>query len=493
MAARYDPSLPTELPAYKLPTSEVQDPPSSPTGQGLFHSISPMGCELAVHNVSPTESLPTSADVIDHALCVIHDANPELIPVHATFRLKDTPSLCSVMLRDDVADLDSKPRPDLLEPWIELLRKHNPEWEVDWACATPKNDKRLWVVLKGVDREVDQEGLRTVELAREELERMGYQSVGGVMASSDSAVIKMASLQSAQSVQSKNSLKIPILSEPLVIDRFHTVQPEWAFELIITGLNAFPNTTAVTVKNFLDTHFRRSYVLDGQTLWHRSRLVDDAYYCFMMKDWDATLQVLKDKDYFEARCGRTLSIPRLIFEFNGAGGFHKSIARARRLKAAGSSISGEFSNIHLEIQILHQDMVIGFDEIREHNEAVQQELRTLTNVVDTLNDQVKDQSQSILTLQNGIILQERRARIDAALNHKFMLFNSPLEEEQTRAEIRDLQMQRKVVDKELVDLWTAVTSGLCGTISPLQETTQQNPCVLNELALDTENSDILCD
>ena len=129
MTARYDPPLPTELPAFRLPTLEVQRPPSSLTVKVFQEDfIPPMVCELTVHNVSPSESLPTTTDVIDHALCVIHDANPELIPVHATFRLKDTPSLCSIRLRDDVVILDAKPRPDLLEPWIGLPCKHNPEW-----------------------------------------------------------------------------------------------------------------------------------------------------------------------------------------------------------------------------------------------------------------------------------------------------------------------------------------------------------------------------
>ena len=80
-----------------------------------------MGCELSVNNVHPTESLPTSADVVNQALLVIHRSHPDLTPVHATFKLKDTPTLCSIKLRNDVAVLDVKPRPDLLEPWINFL------------------------------------------------------------------------------------------------------------------------------------------------------------------------------------------------------------------------------------------------------------------------------------------------------------------------------------------------------------------------------------
>ena len=247
-----------------------------------------MGCELSVHNVHPTESLPTSADVVNQALLVIHRSRPDLTPVHATFKLKDTPTLCSIKLRNDVAVLDVKPRPDLLEPWINFLRGHNPEWEVDWACAPPNRDKNLWVVLKGVDGSIDK---GTVDVVRQELQKLGYRSVGGfVMASSGSVVINMASLQLARTLQNRKSLKIPKLSKhPLIVDRFPCVQPKWAFELIIMGLDNYD----ASVKMVLDDYFSKNYVEDGQTLWYRSRIVDDAYYCFMMKNWDATLQVFR--------------------------------------------------------------------------------------------------------------------------------------------------------------------------------------------------------
>jgi hypothetical protein len=136
---------------------------------------------------------------MDHALHVIQEANPSLTPVSAAFKLKDTPTLCTIKLRNDVLALDSKPRPDLLEPWIGLLRNYNSDWEVNLACATPNKDKRLWVVLKGVDGKIDK---TTVELARQELQSLGYRSVGGFfMGSSGSVVVNMASLHLARNLR----------------------------------------------------------------------------------------------------------------------------------------------------------------------------------------------------------------------------------------------------------------------------------------------------
>lgn len=143
MAERYAPPLPTKPPAYRHPTVEQQHPLSPQASHNLFQGglIAPLGCELAVHNINPMESLSTSSDVMDHALHVIQEANPNLTPVSVAFKLKDTPTLCTIKLRNDVMALDPKPQPNLLGLWIRLLRNYNSEWEVDWAGATPNKDK----------------------------------------------------------------------------------------------------------------------------------------------------------------------------------------------------------------------------------------------------------------------------------------------------------------------------------------------------------------
>ena len=92
MATRYAPPSPTKLPTYKPPNLEIQRPASPPIGQELFQGgiVAPMGCELAVHNVTPAENMSTS-DVMDLALRSIQEANPELTPVNPAFKLGNTP------------------------------------------------------------------------------------------------------------------------------------------------------------------------------------------------------------------------------------------------------------------------------------------------------------------------------------------------------------------------------------------------------------------
>ena len=465
MAARYAPPTPTKLPAYKAPAVEAQRPPLPPaTREGTDGDlVPPLGCELSVHNVYPTESLTTSSDVMDHALHVIQEAHPDLTPVSVTFRLKDTPTLCSIRLRNDVLELDANPRPDLLCPWIEHLRNFNTDWVVDWACATPSKDKRLWVPLKGIEVPVNKS---TAEQLRKELQGLGVRTVGGfILGSSSSVVVNMPSLQSAENFRNRKSIKLPKFAKhPLLIDSFTVVQPEWAHELIITGIDHYDGT----VKFVLDDYFSRTYMRNDVTLWHRSRIVDDAYYCFIMKDWEATSQVLRDKDRFEAKCSTTLpnlGFPRQIYELNTSGGFHESIAR--KLKMAGSSVAGNLSEVQSQLQGLRRDMDRGFDHMEKRIEAQQQDLRSLTNSVSILNDRVMSQSHSLLALQQATILQEQKATIETALMHKSLMFNTlpPEDQEKARSEMENLHRRSKLVERELESV-RAAARGLAAPSLP---------------------------
>ena len=448
MAAHYAPPSPTKLPTYKPPNLEIQRPASPPIGQELFQGgiIAPMGCELAIHNVVPAENLSTS-DVMDLALRTIHEANPGLTPVNPAFKLSNTPSFCSIKLRADITALDTKPRPDLLEPWIALLREYNPQWEVNWACAAPNKDKRLWVSLKGVDGDVDR---ATVDVARQELQKQGYRSVGGfTLKSSGSVVINMATLEAAHDLRKKKSIKIVKLSKsPLEIDTFPVVQPDWAFELIITGLDHYDSS----VKQTLDDYFSKNYTADGQSLWHCSRIVDEAYYCFIMTDWNATVQVLQDKEKFEAKCAPSvpnLGYPRLVYEVNTTGAFHDSVAR--KLKAAAHTVSGNLSDLSAQIQNLRRDVDKGFQQVDARIDAQQRDLRLLTEGVSTLHDRVQSQSYALLAMQNSSASQDRKSAIEMSVLHKSLTYNMLTDDQkaQARVNLAELERQLDEVNKDL--------------------------------------------
>ena len=115
----------------------------------------------------------------------------------------------------DVASMDIKPRPDLLELWIKHLHRHNAEWEIDWACASPNKEKCLWIALKGVEGKINK---TMVDVARQELQKMGHRNVGGfVLALSGTVVVNMASLRIAQDLRNKKSVKISKLSKQLLL------------------------------------------------------------------------------------------------------------------------------------------------------------------------------------------------------------------------------------------------------------------------------------
>ena len=171
----------------------------------------------------------------------------------------------------------------------------------------------------------------------------------------------------------------------------------------------------------------------------------------------------KDKDRFEARSSSTLpnlGFPPQIYEINTAGAFHE--------KTAGT--------VH------RRDVDRGFDQMEKCIDAQQQYLCSLTNSVATLNDRVQSQSYSLLALQNSSILQERKAAIDTTMMYKSMLFNMMSEEEKTqaKAELKDLEMQKKEVEKELEDLRSAARGFAAPSLPPLQDAMPARPVQLSQ-------------
>ena len=224
----------------------------------------------------------------------------------------------------------------------------------------------------------------------------------------------------------------------------------------------------------LDDYFSKNYTQDGETLWYRSHLVDDVYYCFMMKDWNATLQVLQDKDKFKARCGMTLSnlgFLRQIHNVNTASGFHESMAR--KLKMAGSAVAGNLSDIYSQIQSLKHEVDRGFSRMDRRIDAQQKDIHLLNTNVINLHDCVQNQSHALLAMQDLSILQERKMAIDTSLMHKSLLFNMMTEEEKgkMRAEVEELQKQRKEVEKEMEDLRAVARGFAVPSLPPLNQPT----------------------
>ena len=171
-----------------------------------------------------------------------------------------------------------------------------------------------------------------------------------------------------------------------------------------------------------------------------------------MKDWESTAQVLREKDRFEAMCSEALSnlsLPRQIYTVNTAGAFHDSIAR--KLKMASTAVTGNLSDVHSQVQNLRRDLERGFDQMEKRIDAQQQDLRSLTNSVSTLNDRVMSQSHSLLALQQSTILQERKSALENMLMHKSLMYNTlpPEERDQARLDMGDIQRQGKEIEKEL--------------------------------------------
>ena len=124
-----------KLPSYCPPTVariRMLSPPPPPESTNNM-VIAAVGCEIVVHDITPTQghiSL-TQLPIIINQVAM---EQPDLLafPVRAdSSGLKDSISTyCYVCLADEVCGLDARPHLDLLWTWAEKIKEIKPELDI---------------------------------------------------------------------------------------------------------------------------------------------------------------------------------------------------------------------------------------------------------------------------------------------------------------------------------------------------------------------------
>jgi len=146
-----NPSTNSSLPPLQrpsIPAGDIPLPSESQEGPGLV--MGPVGCELVIHNIDNSNQNPV--DIVNQVISTIVNQHPDLaqLPVQVRQTKGQTrQSYVSLKLSPALVARDGRPRPDLLEKWIQPLRESNSDWHVDWALADLGKDKRLWGVARG--------------------------------------------------------------------------------------------------------------------------------------------------------------------------------------------------------------------------------------------------------------------------------------------------------------------------------------------------------
>jgi hypothetical protein len=143
---------------------------------------------------------------------------------------------CYIRLSEEIRRVDTKPRPDLLWLWAEKIKELKPEWDVAWSPQSRK-DKKLWVRIAEVGEvtKEDKDKLRAVE---KECHARGY-TVQSIFPMRDSVTV-ILTLQAHAQELIRDGITIPSISHnPLPAYPFRQLEPEWAFELVITGISRY--------------------------------------------------------------------------------------------------------------------------------------------------------------------------------------------------------------------------------------------------------------
>src|ERR1700722_17582324 len=155
----------------------------------------------------------------------------------------------------------------------------------------------------------DKAKLQAVEKA---CESRGYM-VQSVFPMRDSVTVILTWEEHAQALI-ENGITIPILSpHPLPTYPFCQLEPQWAFELVITGISRYDHEIVYALNQYIHHTFIDT---EKNTLLQGTRTLDDCY-CFTMRDWQATSYVILKAESIENHFAQQkLLKPTLVYQHN---------------------------------------------------------------------------------------------------------------------------------------------------------------------------------
>src|ERR1700677_2070828 len=248
-----EPSSPTKLPSYRPPTVARIRTPTPPPAPGAANNaiIAAIGCEIIIRDIVLTPghtSLAQLQVVINQVTMESPEFSAYPVKIETSGTKETLSTYCYVRLSDEVRRLDTQPRPDLLWLWAERIKELKPEWDVGWS-PQPRKDKKLWVRIAEVG-EVTREDKDKLQAAEKECQARGY-TVQSIFPMRDSVTVILTLQTHAQDLI-RDGITIPSISpHPLPAYPFRQLEPQWAFELVITGISCYDHEIIYALDQYL--------------------------------------------------------------------------------------------------------------------------------------------------------------------------------------------------------------------------------------------------
>jgi hypothetical protein len=185
--------------------------------------------------------------------------------------------------------------------------------------------------------EVTREDKEKLQAVKKECAARGY-TVISTFSMRDSITIILSRQAHAQSLINDGITVTSISPHPLPAYPLCQLEPQWAFELVITGILGYDHEIVYA----LDQYIHHTFIdMEKKSLLQGSCTLDDCYR-FTMRNWQATKEVILQAESIEKHFSlQRLSKPTLIYQHNMGGTFIERRGTSDEVKKAANKLGSK--------------------------------------------------------------------------------------------------------------------------------------------------------
>ncbi|KAJ6615963.1 hypothetical protein B0H10DRAFT_2435209 [Mycena sp. CBHHK59/15] len=292
VSPRKKPTFPPRKATRTTPNDDDDD------GDNFGAVNAPLGVSLLLRSVytagvaiTTTSAVSLAQKTIDRLLSANADLPSVILRPFSAFKPSTS---CHLRVAPDPDDLDATPRFDLLETWLDVLRKDKPEWEIVWQPLSEGKDKRMMFRIgeAGFKKEKgDKSSCSALEKVKTALTARGILVTDSYSLPTGS-YIGLANHRHVDDILAAGAITAPALSpNPIPVMRCRQIEIEHCFELVVSGLSEGEGVQS-SLCRWLTRNFRDSVTNDSFFVDARVDSFERDCMVFYMADWASTTRVL---------------------------------------------------------------------------------------------------------------------------------------------------------------------------------------------------------
>jgi hypothetical protein len=312
----------------------------------------------------------------------------------------------------DPDEVDEVPRFDILETWMETLRKEKPEWEVVCQPLSKGKDKRMSMRFgdAGFRKERgDKSTCSALEKVKSALAARGILSTDSYSLPTRS-YLALANHRHVDDILSARAVTVPSVSpNPIPVMRCRQIEIEHCFEIVVSGISEGEG-----VQSALCRWVKCSVhdPISKETCYVDARIPESEPDCLVlyMTDWSATLRLLaagdKIVDAFKAHAP-SIHRPQLVLAFNNNGVWRPKTV-TQTFRDGADTLNESLKAIRADLQDFKRETRAQHESTQLSITAVSKSVSTLGSTVDHLHSRLSNHASAFLVLAGE---QSTRAKL----------------------------------------------------------------------------------